>query len=51
MYFNSPQRKYLWLNLSLVNDGELDFLWLHSFSVLITLGHIVLAAVVLVNLV
>ena len=24
MYFNSPQRKYLWLNLSPVNDGELD---------------------------
>ena len=26
MYFNSPQRKYLWLNLSLVNDGELDLI-------------------------
>ena len=24
LYFNSPQRKYLWLNLSPVNDGELD---------------------------
>jgi hypothetical protein len=25
MYFNSPQRKYLWLNLSPAKDGELDF--------------------------
>jgi hypothetical protein len=26
MYFNSPQRKYLWLNLSPINDGELDLI-------------------------
>ena len=30
MYFNSPQRKYLWLNLSLVNDGELDLILPHD---------------------
>ncbi len=30
MYFNSPQRKYLWLNLSLVNDGALDLILPHD---------------------
>ena len=39
------------INRATDSGNKKRFLWLHSFSVLITLGHIVLAAVVLVSLV
>jgi hypothetical protein len=39
------------INRATDSGNKKRFLWLHSFSVLLTLGHIVLAAVVLVNLV
>ena len=38
------------INRATDSGNKKRFLWLHSFSVLLTLGHIVLAAVVLVNL-
>jgi hypothetical protein len=39
------------INRATDSGNKKRFLWLHSFSVLLTLGHIVLAAFVLVNLV
>lgn len=38
------------INRATDSGNKKRFLWLHSFSVILTLGHIVLAAVVLVNL-
>jgi hypothetical protein len=37
------------INRATDSGNRKRFLWLHGFSVLITLGHIVLAAVVLVQ--
>jgi hypothetical protein len=39
------------INRATDSGNKKRFLWLHSFSVLITLGHIVLAAAVMVSLV
>ena len=38
------------INRATDSGNKKRFLWLHSFSVLLTLGHVVLTAVVLVNL-
>lgn len=38
------------INRATDSDNRKRFVWLHGFSVLLTLGHIVLAAVVLVHM-